>query len=417
MIAQGRVTHLYVAANAALPTTAAPATARYLGIRRVGETACTAGALAAHDAFNILYYDANSKLEVSPLIRFDDVLRCTRVTPTSAVSQVSNIGYVGSGTYDIVETNYGKYLITLGFRDTLKMIGGKRLYKYADYTAGATCHKYDVAIGLAGSLYANLNQDVFLRVVPQAICSSTVTAANSWDAHDATVVQYSQYVTVGTNTHYTTGNTALVVGDYLRIGTVGGGTALTNSVYRVIELTSSTVIKLDRPVTEASGTYTGTSGTSDSEVIPKATAEASTIYWGIVLTGNDTAQPFTVGMYGNNVIQFSVGVSPDFGATVVAVGTSPVEGKIVYHDVAQLDWELQANRREAYRVAEWPVPFTSNASSGDSYTSAFVITVIDTHPISISGKTESPYQVMIVTCGGTIDTALQTTFGALPSSV
>jgi hypothetical protein len=395
MIAQNNVTHLFILSDAHFVTTAAPTVVRTAGVLRAGEAACDYSALVAGDRFKVLYYNAASKLVISPLFATNDIISpISKVAPTTAVSQVSTVGYNGTDG-DIVETNYGKYLVAVGLRDTLKLIGGKRLYKFGDYTASATCHKYDVAIGLADSLYANLNQDAFLRVVPKAICSSAYAAGNTF-THDATVVQYSQYVTVATNSQYAT-STELAVGDYVRLGAATTPT-VNDPVYRVLELTSGTIFKVDRPVTNASGSYTH-SGTVMTEVIPKATAEASTVKWGLKLTGNDDAQPFEVGKYGNNVILFSLGASVDFGTTEIRLATSPVWGRGNYHDVAQLDWELQGNRREAYRIAEYPVSFTSNAVSTDTYTYIYTIKFREKSTDSIEGPVQSLVTLMFVAKG------------------
>jgi hypothetical protein len=407
MIAQKNVTHLYVVANAALATTAAPATARYLGVKRVGEVLCDATALVAGDIFQVLYYNNNSKLVASPWLKFNDIVSKNKFTPIALTSQVSDIGYNGTDG-DITETSYGKYLLTIGFRDTLKQFGGKRLYKYADYTAGATAQNYDVAISIAGGINKNLSKDAFPRVIAKAMSSSTVTTSNGWASnHDATVVLGAQYITVGTNLQYAS-STALAVGDYVRIGTVGGGTALTNAVYRVTELTSSTVFKVDRPITDASGTYAG--ATDDMEVIPKATGEASTVKWGVRLTGNDTNAPYEVGKFANNLIMFTVGVSPDFGTTDVRLTTSPVFGKGTYKEISDLDWELQGNGREKYRIAEYPVNFVSNAISTDSYHAIYVINFKDGSTDTIGGKADSLVTLMIAINSTGAESDLDTVF-------
>ena len=114
------------------------------------------------------------------------------------------------------------------------------------------------------------------------INSAAVTATNDFTG-DTTVVKGSKVISIaesGNNNDaavYGAGNADLAVGDYVRIGTVGGGTALTSQVYKVTALggakTSSITATLDRPVLEASGTYAA--ATHDIEVIPAATAAAA----------------------------------------------------------------------------------------------------------------------------------------------
>ena len=406
MIAQKNVTHMFISSdNALAAAVAVPAVARQLGVRRVGELLCDATALVAGDKFQIYYLNAEGKVITSPMFAYSDIVTKSRKAPAALVSQVSTIGYNGTDG-DIVETNYGKYLITLGFKDILKQVGNKRLYKYGEYTAGASAKNYDIAIGLAGSLALNQSKDPFKRVIAKALCSYAVTAGDAFDANTV-VVKGSQYMSHAANHNFSTGE-SLAVGDYIRLGSVGGGTALTSNVYRVIELTSATVLKVDRPVTDASGTYA--TATADAEVIRKANAELAATKWGLVLTGNDSEAPFEVGKYGPNIVMFSVGVSADFGATEVRLATTPSFGDGTYRQVATLDWELKNNHKEAYRIAEYPVTFTPDALSTDTYTYIYEITFLEKSTDSIGGPVGSYNTLMIVSQNGA-DANLATVFG------
>lgn len=414
MIAQKNVTHLYVGADAALAVTAAPSTARYIGIRRVGEQLCDATALVAGDAFHVLYMQQDGKLVESPLFRWNDLVSKTKIAPTSAASEKVTIGYNGTDG-DIVETNLGKYLITIGFRDSLKVVGNKRIYKYADYTAGTLAKKYDIAIGLGGSLEMNMKKDAFQRVVTRVVCSSPYNSANGTKTgQETTVTKGSKYLGFETDVTYTAGGgSTLAVGDYIRIGTAAGiqGTpALGSAVYRVISI-SGTSVELDRPVTEASGVYEDATTGTQLEIIPKATAEAVGVKWGLILNGNDSAAPYEVGKFANNAVIFTTGISADFSTTELRIATAPVIGKGVYKDIADLDWELRGNRREAYRIAEYPVAFTSNAVSGEVYDYIFTLQFKDSSTEVIGGTADSLVTLVIASVtGGTLSTALGTVF-------
>lgn len=404
MIAQQNVTYLYIGANAACVATAVPGTARYIGIKKVGETLCgAAGALAAGDRFQVLYLDLNGKVQKSPVFDWTNVISKSKLAPIAAAAQVTSIGYNGtSGSIDL--TDYGKYIVTIGFKDSLKQFGNKRLFKYAQYTADSTARQDEIALNLAAALQINLENDAYQRILVKALCNAAVTSGNAFD-HNATVVQGTQYVTVGTNKQYAAGSD-LAVGDYVRFGTVGAGTALTNDVYQVTELTSTTVFKVDRIIQVASGTYA--TATDDLEVIPAATGAAAN--WGLVLTANDSAKPFELGKWSWDAIRFDTSVSADFGSTTVSVDTKPTKGVGSYKDIATLDWELQNNYREPYRIAEYPVTFVSNAVSTDTYNYIYNIRFADKSTETIGGTADSYTQLMIASMGGTLSADLDTFF-------
>ena len=408
MIAQKNVTYLFVD-TAALATTAAPATARYMGVRRIGEQLCDASALVAGDQFEVLYMNAASKVVKSPMFTWNNLISKSKRAVAALTSQVSSIGYNGTDG-DIVATNLGNYLVTIGFKDLTKMVGNKRLFKYGSYVAGATATKYDIATGLADSLAANMKKDAYQRVVVKLLCSFAQVNGDCID-DDVYVVKGSKYLTFLTDADYSTNETP-VIGDYIRLGAAGSAPTVASPVYRVVKTTlahnATDLIELDRPVTNASGTYV--EGSFDACVIRKADAEAATTKWGIVLTGNDTDTPFELGKYGINLIYFSVGVSTDFGTTEVRLDTVPKVGEGTYKQVAQLDWELQNNRREAYRIAEYPVTFTSNASTGDTYTYVHDLRFKDNSTETIGGTADSYTQLMIVTIAAA-DANVATVFG------
>jgi hypothetical protein len=413
MIAQKNVTNFFYTSKV-LSTAALPSSVYEIGVRRIGESLCDNDALVAGDQFQVIGYNVNGAIIESPIYTWNNLINKNKVAMSPLVSQVSHIGYNGSDG-DIVATNSGNYLVTLGLRDTLKMVGGKRLYKFSEYQAGTTAKNYNIAIALAGSLDTNMSKDAFKRIVPAAICSSTVTAANGFKTAQTTaVVKGSKVVTATTNvTWLAGGGNTLVVGDYLRIGTVGSGTALTDPVYKVVAI-SSLYITLDRPVTNASGTYTaaGGAGTSDIEVIAKATAEGATIKWGLSLTGNDSAAPFVVGMFGPNLIQFSVGVSTDFGTSEVRLTTTPFFGTGTYKQLAQIDWELQKNTSEPYRIAEHLVPSAANVLSSDTMTYVYTLNFKDTSTTTIVGNTAESYMTLMIASDTTADAGqLATVFG------
>jgi hypothetical protein len=407
MIAQKNLTSLFIT-NTDAATTALPVAAGEFGVRRIGELLCDASALVAGDRFQFVVMNQAGKIVESPIYAWSNLISKNIVNVAALASQVSTIGYNGTDG-DIVATNSGNYLVTIGLKDMLKMVGNKRLYKFAEYTAGTTAHNHDIAIALVDSLEANLSKDAFKRVVAKSTCSVAHVNGDCFD-DDVYVVKGSKYLTFKTDADYST-NETVVVGDYIRLGAAGVTPGVTSPVYRVTAVSlahnSTDVITLDRPVTNDTGTYV--EGTYDAVVIRKADAEAAAVKWGITLTGNDADAPFEVGKFGNNLIHFSVGVSTDFSTTEVRLGTTPFIGQGTYKEIAQLDWELQGNGREKYRIAEYPVSFTPNITSAWTLTHVRSFMFKDTSTETIGGTADS-YMTLMIANTTTSDTNLDTIF-------
>jgi hypothetical protein len=411
MIAQKNITHLFYTTTA-LATTELPTATAVLGIKRIGESLCDASALVAGDQFQVLGYKSDGTIARSPIYNWDNLISKNIVNMDSLASQVSDIGYNGTDG-DIVAVNSGTYLLTIGFRDLLKQVGGKRLYKYAEYTSSTSAIKADIAFGLIDSLVLNMSKDAFPRILPKVICSSSPNALyGTKTGQEVTIVKGSKYITFETDlTYLAAGTLTIVAGDYLRIGTaagVAGTPVVTSDVYRVEEVISATVVRVDRPVAVASGTYNDVAA-YEIEVIPAATAEAAAVKWGVRLTGNDANAPFEPGMFGPNLITFSVGVSTDFGTTDVRLTTTPSQGQGTYQQLAQLDWELQANGREKYRIAEHLVSSTENITSGDTITHVRVFNFKDTSTDALGNVAES-YMTLMIGSDTTGDADMDTVF-------
>lgn len=405
MIAQKNVTHFFYTTTDAA-TTALPVAAREFGVRRVGEQLCDASALVAGDRFQFIYMNYAGKIIESPMYEWNNLVSKRKVAASAAAAQVSTIGYNGTDG-NIIATNSGNYLVTVGFRDTLKQVGGKRLYKFAEYQALATAHNHDIAIGLADSLDTNLATDAFKRVKVEAICSYAQVNGDCFD-DDVYVVNGSKFLTFATSSTYSTAE-VLAVGDYIRLGAATVAPTVASPVYRVvaIDTTGSDTVTLDRPVTNATGTYV--EGSFDACVIRKADAEGAAVNWGLKLTANDSIAPFDPGKYGANLITFSTGVSTDFSTTEVRVLTTPAIGVGTYKQLAQIDWELQGNGREKYRIAEYPVSFTPNVYSTDTCSYVRTLEFKDTSTQTIGGDAVS-YMTLMIASEAASDANLITIF-------
>jgi hypothetical protein len=405
MYTQKNVTHLRIGANVALTTAAIPATLRQIGFKNVGELLCDTTAFAGGEVFQVLYKKADGSVIETPSLSIDNLLKAEVKATQALAPQISHIGFNGTDG-DIVETNSGNYLVSLGLKDIGKMIGNKRLYKFGEFVSPTVAVKSDIAVALAGSLALNQSKDAWVRVIAKAICSTVVVAANSFDGATA-VVQGSKWINVTGGSTYNTG-TQVVVGDFVRLGTVSGGTAVTSGVYKVVEVSGADDVKLDRNVTEATGTYA--TATTDIEVIPAAVATLGASKWGVVLTGNDANAPYDLGKFGANLVYFSVGVSTDFQTTPVRLTQTPFIGDGTYKQIADMDWFLQANGKEKYRIAEYPVNFTPNIVSTETPAYVYTFTFKDDSTDVIGGRAESLIELIFVSLGGTLTSALDAKF-------
>ena len=389
MIAQNNVTHIYVGSNTALVTTQAPTVARTLGIKRLGEQLCDASALVAGDGFQVLYLDKASKLQVSPVLYWNDLVSKRKLAASSDAAQVVAVGY--NGTTGAIETNNGgEYLITIGYKDGTKMFN-KRQYKYGQYTADASATQYEIADGLHTSLLATLNKDPYKMFKVEKINSGA--QLNAMASATATVVNGSKVVTLSEDESLT-----CPAGSFIRFGTSGAGVA---PVYKVESITvAGTTIVLDQP-------YQGTSATIAHTSVETLT-EGN---WGLLITAMDSSKPFELGKWEFNPLRFDVGLSVDFGATPVTVNTNPAKGVGTYKEIATIEWELVGNRREAFRIAEYPVDINSSlgATSGETYTT-YVLQFKDRSTQVIGGTAESHITLMIASAGTNLGNNLDTVF-------
>ncbi len=273
------------------------------------------------------------------------------------------IGYNGS-TGSIAVSNSDIYHIHVIRDDNSKTWGEHKQFKLgAAYESDASATETEIADALFTNLVKNFGVErkksgVTVTNVGR-ISSAAVTAANAFD-NDATVVKGVNAVTVATSLEYNGGAGTAVAGDYVRIGSVGEGTALTSNVYKITEV-NSLVLTLDAPILEASGTYAA--ATADLEVIPAATAKAAN--WGLML--QSAAKKFVAGLFKYGQVRFDVSLSDAFGTTITTEAVSPSKGVGTYKEVAEMEWELRNNQREAYHNASYPVTETLNAVSTKTY--------------------------------------------------
>lgn len=407
MLGQKNITHVFVGkdvAPVAETATRADMTNGQLGVFKVGVSTAIDGTndLAAGDRFKIVLKDVGGNLVESPVISYDNIKTKNAVLYTADTEQKTYVGYNGT-TGSIAVANSDSYYIHLDRKDGSKTWGEHTLYKLlAGYKSDATATQTEIADALVVNAVKNLAIEKTRsgRAVNQVgrINSAAVTAANDF-LGNATVVKGTKSFTVAESGAADDGgvyNAAenLVVGDYVRIGSVGGGTALTSNVYKVTAIsglgTALATVTVDIPILEASGTYAA--ATSDIEVIPAATAAAAN--WGLMI--QSLAVKFVPGLFKNTQITFDVSLSEAFGSTLITKNTAATKGSGTYEEVAENEWFLKGNRGEPYRVADYPLSNTLNATSGKVYDTIF-FSFLDKNSTDIDSEVLSFISVLIYT--------------------
>lgn len=382
---------MYVGANANTVTTAAPSTVRTMGMKKIGEQLCSIEAIAAGDGFQILYFDNASKLQISPVLFWNNLVSKSKVAATSDAAQVVAVGYNGtSGAIEV--NNLGQYLLTVGYKEGLKQFN-KRLYKYGQYTADANATQYEIADGIQTTLLASINKDPYVQFKVEKINSGA--QLNAMASATAAVTNGSKVVVLSEDESLT-----CPAGSFIRFGTSGAGTA---PVYKVETISvSGLIIELDQP-------YQGATAAAFAHTSIETVTEGD---WGLLITAMDSNKPFEVGKWAFNPIRFDVGLSVDFGSTPVTVLTLPARGMGTYKDIAEKEWFLLGNRREAFRIAEYPLNINAalGATSGETYTT-YTLTFKEESTKTIGGTADSFITLMVCAAGGTLTGNLDTIFG------
>lgn len=390
MIAQNNVTHMFVCSNTAAVTTAVPTVARTMGMKKIGEQLCSVEAIATGDGFQVLYVDKAGKLQTSPVLFWNDLVSKYKVAATADAAQTVAIGYNGtSGAIEV--NNLGEYLVTLGFKEGIKQFN-KRLFKYGQYTADANATQYEIVDGIQTTLLASVRKDPYVMFKVEKINSGA--QLNAMASATAAVTNGSNVVTLSEDESLT-----CPAGSFIRFGTSGAGTA---PVYKVesISVDGLTVV-LDQP-------YQGATAAAFAHTSIETVTEGN---WGLLITAADTNKPFEVGKWAFNPIRFDVGLSVDFGSTPVTVLTLPSRGAGTYKDIAEKEWELIGNRREAFRIAEYPLDINSalGATSGETYTT-YVLHFKEGSTKTIGGTADSFITLMVCAAGANLTANLDTIF-------
>jgi len=411
MLGENNITHLTVGKKTALATGAVSAlTAGQIGVFVDGSTTAQATVLTAGERFKVITKNSDGSLVNTPFIDFNNITSSNAVDYTAPTEKKVYIGYNGTAG-SIGVANSTVYTMHMNMQDGTKTWGEHPLFKMvAAYKSDATATEAEIAQALLSNAIKNFEREVALGtdyIEVGTINSTAVDVANDL-VNNATVVNGSAVVAVATAITWGAGATTLVVGDYLRIGSVGVAPTVTSQLYKIVAIDTLNLI-LDRPVTEASGTYAA--ATSDIEVIALATAAAAT-GWGLSFESKPLS--FSPGLKKYAKLEFNLQLGSDFPTTLSTINTAASKGEGSYMEVAENEWTLSGNRGETYRVADYPVPSSLNALATDSY-DAVVVHFTNNNSIQIDHEVKSYISLVFYVATNTLGTSGSTAYTNLKS--
>lgn len=370
MLSQKNITHVFVGANTALATGEVSAmTAGQIGVMVDGATTLSASALTSGKRFQVLLKDTSGKIINSPWIEYNRLGAKNVQNYTAPTEQLVYVGYNGTSG-SIAVNNSTVYTMHMNIQDGSKTWGEHPLFKFvAAYESDASATQLEICDALIVNSLKNFEREAANGVDYMEIGrinSAAVTLTNDF-VGNCVVVKGQNTISVASSGQYAT-NTDVVLGDYIRLGaTTATAVSLTSNIYRVTAISGTTTktYTLDRPVVEPSGTYATGTGT---EVILKATVEAAN--WGIYFKAKPL--PYEPGLKKYAKLVFNLQLGDGFGATLVTKASSGTLGQGTYEGVSEVEWLLNGNRGETFRVASYPVNKTLQANSTKTYDTVVV---------------------------------------------
>ena len=386
---------IFIGGAASLSTLSAPNDGELIALDesglRIVNTGAGAGQINAADVskFKLALGRAGQNPLFSDIIEVSSISNVNSAAGAARVNQVTSIGYDGtSGSIDVVANNL--YYIRLYVQELLSAESDGQKIKHGVFKSTSSSTQADIALGLTSSLINNFLREAEKFITFKALCDEAVTAANDF-VNDITVTKGSKVVSVDTALTWGTVPTTLAVGDFVRMGSNGAGTALTDDVYRVEAVdTVALTFTVDRPIQIESQVLTAAS--SDAEVIAAATGVLAE--WGVVLTGADLS--FGYPDYKYKIARWETQLE-NFGSTLLGeVAGSPGVG--TYESIASLEHFLKGFQGEIYRMGSpniyQPILVADSAVAGGAYQ---VITFKHNNSIVTGSFTNevSPKQVIV----------------------
>lgn len=339
--------------------------------------------VAAGDSFIVALGGANGKpAYVSEAIKPADVVAIKNRGLEVAKEQSDSIGFNGSAGSIASLTADTIYKVDFLIQEYLTSNTDGRYIKHAQYLSGASAPtQMDVAYNIAKSAILNFSREAedYMKLDIYSAATGATEAAN------ITVVEGKKTVTAA-------GTLTAVVGDFIRLGSAGGGATAADTCYKVIAK-DGLVYTLDRVVSNGSGTYA--TATADADVITKAQADAAAA--GVKFTGKPLS--FVVGKKQYKKVRWVVTAGSEFGVAPVSEETA-FEGLGTYEQAAEAEWFARGFEGEYHRMGEPTIhPFSGNADASLAYD---VLTIRFKHDAatSLQAGDVSPKQISLYTPNG-----------------
>lgn len=288
-----------------------------------------------------------TKLLQSDLIKQENILHFKTQVDVAAAEQVSYIGYNGTSG-EIEVANSKLYVVRLNLKEQDFTGIGQQIILNAPYKSDSSAAQLEVALGLVQSLSRTLRRQAVPPIQAELVCD-VAYAATAGFAGAVTFTKGDVYVTVASALHYgaTGGTDDLAVGDYVRFSDdqTTKGCLVTDGIYKVVELTSATVFKVDRPIEEESFAAVAVAKVCATVLTAAKMASADL---GIKLSG--VARTFSVGKSKYSKVAFEIGLdsASSFGSTPVTYSTKMALGQGTYYQIAELEWNLLGNDGNPY---------------------------------------------------------------------
>ena len=317
----------------------------------------------------------------SDLIKQNNILSYKGALDAAGTEQISYIGYNGtSGAIEVANSKL--YVIRLGLKEKDQTGQGQEWIINAPYKSTASATEDAIANGLALSLANAVNRQTVKPMKVELIANTAHAATGAFD-NTCTVVNGEKLVTVGTNKQYDTG-TELAVGDYVRFSAAPAvtGSLVSDGIYKVVELVSTTQFAVDRPIEASSQAYTA--ALVGATVLNAAKIAAADL--GLRLTG--IARAFDPGKFRYSKVDFHIGLdsSESFGDTGITLSQAMSLGSGTYEQIAEREWELEGNRGSVYEGDFMQPTRKADAVSTSTY-DQIGITYFGDHSVGAVGAT------------------------------
>ena len=333
---------------------------------------------------------SGSELIYSDFIKQNNIVGYKGQTDDAGQEQITYIGYDGSSG-SINAANSKLYVVRISLEEMDVTGQGQAMILNAPYKSDASATQLEVATGVAKALANALNRQTVKPIKAELIANVAYAATQAF-ANTCTVVKGGEHVTCATSTDYNT-NVDLAVGDYVRFSGAPSttGCLVSDGIYKVIELTSATQFKVDRPVEVASQTFTA--ALVGATVLPAADMASANL--GIKLTGIERS--FILPKYRYSKVRFHVGLdsATSFANTAVNYSQNAKLGYGTYEQIAQLEWDLLGNEGNPYRGDFLFSAARSDAESTAAYDTISINYFGDHSTLGIGGTPRRNKQLVI----------------------